>query len=218
MIARIELGGTSVCVDGIRDLVVAALVQAAQVKPHLRDVWIDSDGSRVCVERIAELVYLEIEYADGAPEGGIPAIAVDGLLISFVCLVILLTCHIRSPEEIPTLSIGRVCFETLGQELDGKFLVLERRSLLVVEPAELLENFCMSGVVVDHALVRALGTGIVILLFVNVAYLEPDVRMCEGTGWIAKDAVETTEGLVVFSLLLVDDTQTEQDFVCLVKV
>ena len=56
------------------------------------------------------------------------------------------------------------------------------------------------------------------LLLVHMTYLEPDVCVGEGIRGIAKDAVKALEGLVVFPLLLVDDAQSEEDFVGLVKV
>lgn len=49
VVARIELARTGVCIDGIGDLVVAALIQTAKVEPNFGDVRVDSDGSRVGV-------------------------------------------------------------------------------------------------------------------------------------------------------------------------
>ena len=50
----------------------------------------------------------EVENADGAPEGRVSPVAVDGLLICFVRLIVLLTCHVCTPEEISALGIRRV--------------------------------------------------------------------------------------------------------------
>lgn len=58
----------------------------------------------------------------------------------------------------------------------------------------------------------------VFLLFVNVADLEPDVRMSEGAGRISENTVEAGEGLFVFALLFVDDAKAEKDLICLVEV
>ena len=44
--------------------------------------------------------------------------------------------------------------ETLGKILYRKLLILEGRAVLVIQPAELLKNFGMSGVVSDDTLVR----------------------------------------------------------------
>ena len=107
-VAWVELRSASICVDSIRDLVIAALVQATEVEPDLRDVRVDADRPRVRIQCVTELIDLEVENADGAPEGGISPVAVDGLLIRFVCLVVLLTCHVCTPEEIPALGIRRV--------------------------------------------------------------------------------------------------------------
>lgn len=217
-VAGVELRSAGISIDGIGDLVIAALVQAAEVEPDLRDVGVDADGPRVRIQCVAELIDLKVEDADGAPEGRVSAVAVDGLLISFVCLVVLLTCHVSTPEEIPALGIRRVCFETLCEILDGEFLVLEGRPVLVVEPSELLEHLCVGRVVRDDAFVGIFCTEIIVLLFIDMSDLEPDVGMGEGTWWVAEDAVEAAEGLFVLALLFVDDAETEEDLVCLVKV
>ena len=43
-VARVELRSASISIDGIGDLVVATLIQAAEVEPDLRDVGVDADG------------------------------------------------------------------------------------------------------------------------------------------------------------------------------
>jgi hypothetical protein len=43
-----------IAIDGVRDLVVAALVKAAQAKPDLRDIRVDTDGTRICIESVTE--------------------------------------------------------------------------------------------------------------------------------------------------------------------
>ena len=58
----------------------------------------------------------------------------------------------------------------------------------------------------------------VLLLFVDVPYLEPYVRMRERGRRVAEDAVKALEALVVLALLLVYDAEPEEDLVCLVKV
>jgi len=104
----------------------------------------------------------------------------------------------------------------------------------VVEPSELLEHFCVGRVVRDDAFVCIFCTEIlkemsvvyvnagkapyIVLLFIDMPDLEPDVGMGEGTWWVAEDAVEAAEGLFVLALLFVDDAETEEDLVCLVKV
>ena len=40
----VELCSACISINGIRDLVIAALIQAAEVKPDLQDVWIDASG------------------------------------------------------------------------------------------------------------------------------------------------------------------------------
>ena len=58
----------------------------------------------------------------------------------------------------------------------------------------------------------------IMLLLVHMTNLEPDVCVGKGVRGIAQDAVEALEGLGVLALLLVNDTEPEEDLVCLVKV
>jgi len=50
VVTRVEFTGAGI--DGIQDLVVAALIKAAQVKPDLRDIRVDTNGMRICIESI----------------------------------------------------------------------------------------------------------------------------------------------------------------------
>jgi hypothetical protein len=86
-------------------LVIATLVQTPQVEPNLRDIWIDTDGTRISIQGIPILVDLEIENTDRTPESGITAITIHGLLIGLVCLVVFLTSHIGTTKEVPALGI-----------------------------------------------------------------------------------------------------------------
>jgi hypothetical protein len=90
-IARIKVCGASVCIESIGDLVVARFIQGTQVVPNFRNVRIQADRTRVGIERIAVLVDLVVENTNRAPEGRVATVAVDGLLISFVCLGVF--CH-----------------------------------------------------------------------------------------------------------------------------
>jgi len=60
----VQLCSARICIDGIRDLVIAALIETAEIEPDFRDVWVDADCARVGVESVPELVDLEIEHAD----------------------------------------------------------------------------------------------------------------------------------------------------------
>jgi hypothetical protein len=119
-------------------LVVATLVKAAQVKPDLRNVRVDADSTRVRIKSVTELVDLEVKDTNRTPKGGVTAISVNRLLVGFVRLIVLLTGHVCTAEEVPALSVRRVSFQTLSQVLDGKLLVLKRRSILVIQPPQLL--------------------------------------------------------------------------------
>ena len=48
--------------------------------------------------------------------------------------------------------------------------------------------------------------------------LEPNVRVRKGIWRVAEYAVEAFERFLVLALLFVDDAESKQDFVCLVKV
>ena len=62
-VVGIEIRGPLIGVDSIADLVVARLVQRAEVVPDLTDVWVDADGLAVGVQRVSVLVDLEIGRA-----------------------------------------------------------------------------------------------------------------------------------------------------------
>jgi hypothetical protein len=218
VVARVELASTGVGINGVRDLVVATLVEAAEIEPYFRNVRVDPDSARICVQCIPELIDLEIQDADRTPERWVASVTINSLLIGFVGLVVLLASHISTTEEIPALSIGRISFEALRETLNGKFLVLERRPILMIEPTKLLKNLGMAGIIGNNAFVCIFGTDMVFLLFIHVANLEPDVRMCERTGRISEYTVEAGEGLLVFGLLFIDYAEAEEDLVCLVEI
>jgi hypothetical protein len=58
----------------------------------------------------------------------------------------------------------------------------------------------------------------IFLLFVNMADLEPDIGMGEGTGRVPENAVEAGERLFVFALLFVDYAKAEKNLICLVEI
>ncbi|KAH8824284.1 hypothetical protein DL96DRAFT_1558157 [Flagelloscypha sp. PMI_526] len=53
----------------------------AQVKPDLRDIGINADSARVGVKDISELVDLEVQHPDRAPECGVTAVTVYSLMV-----------------------------------------------------------------------------------------------------------------------------------------
>lgn len=55
------------------------------------------------------MVYVVVEDADGAPECGVAAVAVDGLLVCLVGFLVLLDGHEGAAEEVPALGVGAVC-------------------------------------------------------------------------------------------------------------
>lgn len=104
-IIGIELRSSCIGIDGIGNLVIAALIQTSKVEPDFGNVGIDTDSARICIKRVSELVDLEIEDANRAPKCRVAAIAVHRLLVGLVRLVIFLTRHVSAAKKIPTLGI-----------------------------------------------------------------------------------------------------------------
>ena len=48
------------------------------------DVWVNADSSQVHIQCITQLIDLEVENADGAPEGG--ALAIMRRLVDKLCM------------------------------------------------------------------------------------------------------------------------------------
>ena len=112
IVCRVQIRCARVRIDGIGNLVVARFVQAAEIVPNFRDIWVESDSSRVSVEGIAVLVDLIIEDTDRTPKCRIPTVSVDCLLIRFVGFVVALTSHERSTKKIPALRISPVFWKS----------------------------------------------------------------------------------------------------------
>jgi hypothetical protein len=103
------------------------------------------------------LVDLVVKNTNRAPEGRIATIAVDRLLIGFICLGVFRHGHVATTEEIPALSVIVISIDRLLQKLDGLLLALEGVTLLVVEPSKLLKNFGVVWISLKDALVGGLG-------------------------------------------------------------
>lgn len=69
-------------------------------------------------------------------------------------------------------------------------LTAEAGALLMVQPAQLLQNLGVGWIAVKHAHVGALRGVIVFLLFVYMAYLEPDILLAQGSWWIVDNVLE----------------------------
>lgn len=67
------------------------------------------------------------------------------------------------------------CSNRLLQKLDRLLLAGKTIALLVVQPAQLLQNLGVVRVSVQYTLVCIFGTVKILLLLVNMADLEPDV-------------------------------------------
>lgn len=123
-VAGIELSCALVCIKGVSDLIVTALIlksgqfqhislrykwqstyQGSKVIPNLRDVWVKTDGTRVRIQSVSVLVDLIVQHADGAPEGWILSISIHSLLVRLIGLGVLLLGHVTSAQQIPALSV-----------------------------------------------------------------------------------------------------------------
>ena len=103
-VGGVELRGTGVGVNRVRNLVVAALIRTVEVEPDLRNVRVDADGAGVCVERVAVLVDLEVQNTNRSLEYRVAAIRLHYLLVGVVRLVVLLAGRIGTAEKVPALS------------------------------------------------------------------------------------------------------------------
>lgn len=217
-VPRIQLRSSSVRINSVRNLVVATLVQTPEVKPNLRDIGVYTNSTRISVQGIPVLVDLEVKDTNGAPESGVAAITIHSLLIGLVCLVVFLTCHVGAAKEVPALGVVRISLETPGKIGNRGLLVLKRRSVLVVKPAKLLKDFSVVWIISHNPFVRHLGIHEIILLLMHVPDLEPDVRMGEGVWGALKNPLKAAETFLVLATLLINDAQSEQNLVGLVKV
>lgn len=89
-IGGIKISGPSVCVERIACLVVAGLVQRAEIIPNLGNVRVEANSARVRVKRVAVLVDLVVEDTNRAPECRVATVTVNCLLVGLVGLGVLL--------------------------------------------------------------------------------------------------------------------------------
>lgn len=80
--------------------------QSTEIIPDFRDVGVEADGARVGIEGVSVLVDLVVQDTDRAPESGVLAIAVDGLLVGFIRLGVLLLRHVTTAKQVPALCVG----------------------------------------------------------------------------------------------------------------
>jgi hypothetical protein len=104
-VGRIKISGPSVCVERITRLVVAGLVQRAEIIPNLRNVGVEANGARVCVKRVAVLVDLVVEDTNRAPERRVATVTVNCLLVGLVGLGVFLLRHVAPTKKVPTLGV-----------------------------------------------------------------------------------------------------------------
>lgn len=64
--------------------------QRAKVIPNLGDVWVETNRAGICIQSVAVLVNLIVQYTDGAPKRRVSAITIYRLLVSLVRFWVLL--------------------------------------------------------------------------------------------------------------------------------
>lgn len=156
----IKIRCTLVGINRILDLIVASLVKSTKVVPDLTDIGVDTDRLAISIQRIPELVDLEVKQTDRAPECGIPAVPVHSLLIGLVGLAKVLLGHVATAHQVPGLRVRVVAFDGTRQEGDGEILVHERSLLLVIEPSELLQDLGVIRVLGQNVLIGVLCAGV----------------------------------------------------------
>ena len=75
----------------------------------------------------------------------------------------------------------------------------------------------MGGVLHQNVLIRVLGLIILLLLFVDMANLEPNVSFCQRGRRVVKNVFKALERQLVLEQLLVYDAKAKVDFICLSK-
>lgn len=63
-VAGVQLSGALIGVQSIIDLVVAALVECAEIIPYFGDERVQTNRPRICIQSISVLVDLIIEHTD----------------------------------------------------------------------------------------------------------------------------------------------------------
>lgn len=189
-IGRIKVGRSLVGVKRVGCLVVARLIQSSKVIPDLRNVGVESDSTRVGIQCVAVLVDLIVQDTDTAPESGVTPVAVDGLLVSLVCLGVLLLGHVASTKEVPTLCISLIGGHRLLQVFNSLLLAGIVGALLVVQPTQLLQYLGVVGVAFKHSTIGALSGLKFLLLLVDMPNLEPDILFSQRARWVGDDVLE----------------------------
>ena len=76
----------------------------------------------------------------------------------------------------------------------------------------------MGGVLHQNVLIGVLGLIILLLLFVDMANLEPNVSFCQRGRRVVKNVFKALERQLVLEQLLVYDAKAKVDFICLFKM
>jgi hypothetical protein len=81
-------------------VVVVALVKAAKVKQHFRDIRFDADCMRIRIKSVMKLIDLAVKDTDRTPKRICVAFAVN-CLVYILRIVVLLARHVCMAEEVP---------------------------------------------------------------------------------------------------------------------
>lgn len=226
-VAGVQALCLEVCVERVADLVVACLVESAQVIPYFQNIRIETDGSGIRVERVAVLRNLVVEDTNRAPERGVARVAIDGLLERFVRRVEIRANHVDAPKVVPRVSVQLVNFERLQQILccDIKVL-LESLGIAIfgqsrarfrfglrIQATQLLQDFGVLGVDGQNIEIGISSTYPILLQLQHQANLEPYIWLSQWLGRIVQNVLETLQGQREFALVLVYDAQPEIDLI-----
>lgn len=61
---RVDFAGADVCVQGVADLIVAFLIENAQIPPYLPEVAVEMNCATKGIQRVSELADLKIENSN----------------------------------------------------------------------------------------------------------------------------------------------------------
>lgn len=95
-VVRIKSSGLLVSIKSITDLVITSLVKSTEIIPNLRDVWVESDGPCIGIERVSVLGDLIIEDTNGTPKGWVSSVPIHSLLESIISTSVITSSHVYS--------------------------------------------------------------------------------------------------------------------------
>jgi hypothetical protein len=111
-------------------------------------------------------------------------------LVSLVRLGVLLLGHVAATEQVPTLCISLVGSNRLLKIFNSLLLACIVGALLMMQPSQLLKDLRVVGVTLKDPAVSALCGFELLLLFVNMPNLEPNVLLCQRARGVGNNVFE----------------------------